>query len=260
MESSAPTIIQLVRMGMDEIGGTVSPATLCNWVMERRPTTTVNTVKTHINSATVNSVSRRHYPENNRPRQSDTDHRYDILFRPADGLVERYDPLQHGVWELALDDNDEMIVRRVGDNGGLGLDDREPPDMSHAFAAEAHLRDYLAQHLNEIEPGLTLFTDEGRTGVEFVIPVGRIDLLAVDSTERYVVIELKVGRGSHAVVGQTLLYKNWVQKHMAEGQPVRGIIIAQNITDKIRYAIASDASLSAMQYELSMTLHPVAGV
>jgi hypothetical protein len=56
------------------------------------------------------------------------------------------------------------------------------------FAVEAHLRDFLAKNLDRIETGLRLY----ESGVEFVVDGGRIDLLAVDRNEKFVVIELKL--------------------------------------------------------------------
>jgi hypothetical protein len=54
-------------------------------------------------------------------------------------------------------------------------------DASEAsqFAYEHDLRDYLARNLRLIEPGLTLYADEGITGVEFPAGGRYIDILAV---------------------------------------------------------------------------------
>jgi hypothetical protein len=74
------------------------------------------------------------------------------------------------------------------------------------FALEAPLRDFLAKNLELIEPGLHLYTTEDRTGVEFRVDEGRIDLLAVDHAGKYVVIELKLSRGRNKTLGQLLYY------------------------------------------------------
>ncbi|MCE7519164.1 endonuclease NucS [Halomonas titanicae] len=70
-----------------------------------------------------------------------------------------------------------------------------PSDGTGEFAYEHDLRDFLARNLQLLEPGLTLYTDEGITGVEFPVGGRFIDLLAVDSSGNYVVIELKVSKG-----------------------------------------------------------------
>ncbi len=58
--------------------------------------------------------------------------------------------------------------------------DREPhleiqdEEEDQAFAAEAHLRDYLAHNLDRVEPGLRLYAQGGQNGIEFPVESGRI--------------------------------------------------------------------------------------
>jgi endonuclease len=87
--------------------------------------------------------------------------------------------------------------------------------------------------------------------------VGRIDILAVDAQGGLLVIELKVSRGPDAVCGQLLRYKGWVKRHLAQGWRVRGLIIAQHISDRIRYALADDPEVSLKEYVLNISLKDV---
>jgi RecB family endonuclease NucS len=129
---------------------------------------------------------------------------------------------------------------------------------SEAFAAEAHLRDYLAKHLDVIEPMLQLFVDDkGMVGVEYPTDVGRIDILAVDAQGGLLIIELKVSRGPDAVCGQLLRYRGWVKRHLANGRRVRSLIIAQHISDRIRYALADVEDVYLKEYALNIILKDV---
>jgi hypothetical protein len=114
------------------------------------------------------------------------------------------------------------------------LDGKAPPadevegDADQQFAAEADLRDFLAKNLACIEAGLRLYDQGGKSGVEFAVEDGRVDILAIDAKKRFVVIELKLGRGRNKALGQLLYYMGWVDKNLGNG-PCRGIIIAKDI-------------------------------
>ena len=125
-----------------------------------------------------------------------------------------------------------------------------------AFAAESDLRDFLAKNLSLIEPGLSLVEHNGRTGVEFHIEGGRIDLLAQDSNSHYVVIELKLSRGREKTLGQILYYMAWVDKNLGNA-PSRGAIIAREIPATLILAASRAESISLFKYELSVTLERI---
>ena len=249
-ESKKIPVWKMVREAIDALGGKTSNVEVRDWILGHYPGTNTNTIQCQIIVCTVNHDSRIHYPENNKPRAAAG--QYDFLYRVEKGKLELFNPAVHGDWQIV-----------ENENGGLSVcpckEIEEPqPTPTHAFAAEAHLRDYLAQHLDEIEDGLEIFVnDAGVTGVEYLTPIGRIDLLAVDAQGGFVVIELKVAHGPDAVAGQVLRYKNWVRCHLANGRPVRGIIIAQHISDKIRYAIANDPEISALEYQLHLSFSAV---
>lgn len=120
------------------------------------------------------------------------------------------------------------------------------------FAYETHLRDFLAKNLSVIESGLRLF------GIEFPAGGRFIDILAVDTQNRLVVVELKVSKGYDRAVGQLLRYMGWVKKHLAEpGQLVRGVIVAREISDDLRYACACVPAVALLEYQLSVAMRQV---
>jgi endonuclease len=199
----------------------------------------------------VNHASRVHYPENQKPRRADS--QYDFLFRPERGRLESYDLARHGVWEIVEGEDGRLLVAQAEE-----VSDTSSEAEGEAFAAEAHLRDYLAKHLDVIEAGLQLFVDdEGTVGVEYPTGVGRIDLLAVDGRGGLLIIELKVSRGPDAVCGQLLRYRGWVKRHLAQGRRVRGLILAQHNSDRIRYALADVEDVYLKEYALNITLKDV---
>jgi hypothetical protein len=130
-------------------------------------------------------------------------------------------------------------------------------EEDQSFAAEADLRDFLAKNPAIIEPGLTIYQDGDRSGVEFAIDDGRIDILAVDRQQRFVVIELKVGRGRNKTIGQLLFYMGWIDKNLAKGGPCRGMIIAREIPDDLVLAMRRVQGVTLYRYNVSVTLETV---
>ena len=97
--------------------------------------------------------------------------------------------------------------------------------------------------------------------MEFPVGGRFIDLLAVDSSGNYVVIELKVSKGYDRVVGQLLRYVNWIKINQAdEGQSVRGVIVAKNISEDLRLACAGLPDVALAEYELAVSIKPIAGL
>jgi len=80
--------------------------------------------------------------------------------------------------------------------------------------------------------------------VEFEAGGKRIDILAVDKDNKFVIIELKVSRGYEKVIGQILRYRAWVRKNLAGEQGIRGVIIAKVITDDLKLAASETRILS----------------
>jgi hypothetical protein len=185
----------------------------------------------------------------------------------------------HGLWERFLDDHwpngrtrlgQSLIRRSLGikqryedflASGGKSAppeEEEEEAEPDQGFAYEAHLRDFLAKHPNVIEPGLTLYEDARGKGVEYPIAEGgRIDLLAKDRSNRFVVIELKVSRGRNRTLGQLLYYMGWVDTNLAREQKSRGIVISREISDDLKTACQRVSEVSLHTYDLNVTTKKV---
>ena len=127
------------------------------------------------------------------------------------------------------------------------------------FAYESDLRDYLANNLHLIEPGLKLYEGtDGMSGLEFPIDDAgrRLDILAVDRSGLPVVIELKVRRGHERTIGQALYYQAMVRRLLAVPS-VRIIIVAREISKELRVASEALPNVELFEYKLSMELQRV---
>ena len=136
----------------------------------------------------------------------------------------------------------------------------EPNDSGdRAFAYERDLQNYLAKNLALLEQGLKLYQDDDEQydGIEFPAGNRYIDILAVGADRAFVVIELKVSRGHDRTVGQLLRYMAWVRDNLSKGTPVRGIIVANEISEDLKLASSMVSSVQLVEYEISFSLRQV---
>lgn len=137
----------------------------------------------------------------------------------------------------------------------------EAPDVDDAsFGMESQLRDFLAQNLPAISIGgkrLRLYVDPtGRDGIEYPTAVGMIDILAVDESDNFFVLELKRGRTPDHTVGQIARYMGWVSQTIGRGRDVSGVVVAKKISEALRYSVCVFPRVSLFEYEVSFQLHP----
>lgn len=128
-----------------------------------------------------------------------------------------------------------------------------------AFAMEKHLEDFLVQNWAHTELGqqYDIYQEEGEmVGQQYLTDTGPMDILAIkkDKSE-LLVVELKKGRASDAVVGQILRYMGYAAQELAEpNQKVRGAIIALDDDKRIRRALAVTPSIDFFRYQVSFKL------
>lgn len=84
--------------------------------------------------------------------------------------------------------------------------------------------------------------------------MGRIDILALDESDHFVVIELKLSRGADHALGQLLRYMGWINAKMSQGKSVKGVIVAGGIDDKLQYAASVIPEVTLFRYELNFSL------
>ena len=127
------------------------------------------------------------------------------------------------------------------------------------FALEKHLEEFLIANWNSTELGLThdIFEDEGELiGQQYPTDTGFIDILAISKDRsELLVVELKKGRASDAVVGQVQRYMGYLIDEVAEAnQSVRGCIIALEDDLRIRRALRINPLIDFYRYEVTFSL------
>ncbi len=235
-EKSTNQLLQEYIQGNLKPGQTIDREQIITWFAKNYPKIKSNTVSCHIIKFTTNHPTRIHYKATQQ---------HDTLFQLPNKLLRLYNP----------EADPKPIYSR--DNIIDTTTDDEVDEGASEFAYESHLRDYLKSNLHKIEPGLRLYTDEEDetiTGVEFDAGGKRIDLLAMDKDDNFVIIELKVSRGHEKTIGQLLRYKAWVRQNLADGRKVRGIVIAKEITEDLKLAASETTDIDLFEYDLKIDL------
>jgi len=166
--------------------------------------------------------------------------------------------LQGGVREIS-----EADYQRIRRGSITGDRDTEEFERDSLFALESHLEEFIDQNWNNIDWGADLrqYQDGDQSGRQFPAGKWNIDFLAIDNrTNDFVVIELKRGQTGDATIGQVLRYIGWVKENLAEeGQKVRGIIVAKDVEDAIRYGVRSlgEVDVAVKTYSVTFTLNSV---
>jgi restriction system protein len=140
----------------------------------------------------------------------------------------------------------------------MAAEDSSLEDVA-AFAMEKHLEDFLVQNWGSTELGkdFDIYSEDGEiVGQQYLTDSGPLDILAVSKDKkRLLVLELKKGRASDVVVGQTLRYMGYVKEELAEaGQTVEGAIIALEDDGKIKRALAVTPNIAFYRYKIDFKL------
>jgi restriction system protein len=128
-----------------------------------------------------------------------------------------------------------------------------------AFVMEKHLEDFLVQNWTQTELGkkYDIYEEDGElVGQQYLTDTGPLDVLAISKDRtQLLVVELKKGKASDVVVGQTLRYMGYVQEELAEeSQTVRGVIIALEDDQRIRRALRMVPNIEFYRYQISFKL------
>ena len=126
------------------------------------------------------------------------------------------------------------------------------------FALEEHLEDFLVENWERTELGkdFVIYEEDGEKAQQYQTDTGPLDILAISKDKkRLLIVELKKGRASDAVVGQTLRYMSYVKDELAEeGQSVSAVIIAHEDDQRLKRALSQVSGIDFYRYEVSFKL------
>ena len=124
------------------------------------------------------------------------------------------------------------------------------------FSSEKILEDELAQRIDSGKPvfgkQLKIYRRHGEFGRQYIIPIGRLDLLAEDDAGNLYIIELKKDSGYDDPYDQTAAYLDWFEKnHKEKGQEIYGIICLNNPKQDLVEKVRKDRRMHLFNYTIS---------
>jgi hypothetical protein len=126
------------------------------------------------------------------------------------------------------------------------------------FVMEKYFEEFIVTNFDKVFKGkLILHHDtEGNLARQYPTEIGTIDILAEEpDTNSLVVIELKKGRESDKVVGQTLRYMGWVDENIKDkNQKVKGMIICREPDQRLTFAIKMVKNIEIKYYSIDFKL------
>lgn len=246
------TRIQMIKEAVDNLNGCATYSEIKEYISKKWDDVNEGTINAPIIALTVNHPSRIHYSENKKPRTSNG--QYDLLYSTGRGQVVKYNPTEHGIWEIFQNEFGGLGVRQQAfiDEMGIEIEENSQEGERMLFPLEANLRDFLIKNLRTVKNlSLKLFiNDQQRDGKEYPTEVGPIDILATDESGNFYVFELKLSKGPDRALGQILRYMGWVKNNLAKTKEVKGIIVANKIDDKLKFAVSVTPNVSLCEYEL----------
>lgn len=250
-----PYVWQMIKEAVDNLNGRATYSEIKQYINSKWDNVNEATINAQLIVLSVNQSARIHYPENKKPRISNT--QYDILYSTGRGQVVKYNPEEHGIWEIFQNEFDAPCIRKVISDVESETEEQVEQEIgSFIFPIEANLRDFLILNLHTVkDTKLKLYIDEnGRDGKEYPTEVGPIDILTIDEKGNFIVFELKLLRGADKALGQLLRYMGWVKENLAKDKEVKGVIVANKMDKKIKYAVKATTNVTLYEYEMKFEL------
>ncbi len=106
-----PVIWRMIKEAVENINSPASYLEIKEYINAKWADVNSTTITAQIIVMTVNHSSRIHYPENHKPRLSNSSSPYDLLYTIGRGLIVKYSVEEHGIWEIYKNGNDKLGIR-----------------------------------------------------------------------------------------------------------------------------------------------------
>ena len=164
-------------------------------------------------------------------------------------------------WILENNTSDKSPNADVSDESPM---DKRTEEILYKFGLEKHLEEFLVENwahttlYKDLQLDILKDEETGETiGQQYKLENGKkIDILCKNrKTDGFTVIELKRGGTSTDVVGQIKMYMGWLKKNFANGKQVDGIIIAQEYSEDIKYALLDEKDIQLLTFRIGFELN-----
>ena len=99
---------------------------------------------------------------------------------------------------------------------------------------------------------LRIYKRRGEYGRQFIIPVGRLDLLCEDDSGNLYIVELKKDSGYDDAYKQTAEYLDWFEKSKyGKGRKIYGIICLNSPSNELIKKVRADNRMRLFEYQIS---------
>lgn len=157
-----------------------------------------------------------------------------------------------------LKKDDAVVEPDIDDTDSTGNVTIDIGVKRQQFSNEKLLEDELTARIESGMPvfglNLKVYKCKGEYGRQYIIPVGRLDLLCEDTAGNLYVVELKKDSGYDDAYQQTAQYLDWFEKSKKfKDKKVYGIICLNNPTKELISKVHKDKRMRLFEYQISYT-------
>ncbi len=152
----------------------------------------------------------------------------------------------------------QIVVEQDDQNTEVSLATRNIniDEKKHQFTSERIFEDELSSRIEKGIPvfglDLKVYKRKGEYGRQYIIPIGRLDLLCEDDAGNLYVIELKKDSGYDDAYRQTAEYLDWFEKSTKfNDRNIYGIICLNNPTKDLIDKVHADPRMKLFEYSIT---------